>query len=220
MEVYQTEEEQIEAIKKWWNDNGTSVVVGVCVALAAFFGWQSWQKHESEVAEGASVSYQSLIDAVKNAESAGAGDVEDSTVSHLGSKVLEEHAGTTYSQLSALLLAKYAVEKDDLEDAANKLQWAIEHTNDESIRMVAKVRLAKVLLAQDKADEALKILNSEKVEAFEATVEELKGDIYLSKNDKDQARRAYEQASVAAKKTKARRPMLDLKMNDISVPGS
>lgn len=220
MDVYQTEEEQIEAIKKWWKDNGTSVIVGVLLALSAVFGWKTWQTHDIERAEKASVAYEAVVNAVENAQSTDADSLENSTVNHLGEKMLEEYKGTTYSELTALLLAKHAVEKDDLEGAVKQLQWAVDNTDDESIRMVAKLRLAKVLLAQNKADDALAILNSEQVAAFEATVEELKGDIYLSKDDKDQARRAYKTASAAAKKANIPRPLLDLKLDDIAVSDS
>ena len=221
MDVYQTEEEQIEAIKKWWRDNGTSMVVGVVIALSAVFGWKSWQKHGAEGAERASVAYESVVEAVQNAENSGdTSSIENTTVTHLGEKMLEEHQDTTYSQLAALLLAKHAVEKEDLSGAATHLQWAIDNTDDESIRMVAKLRLAKVLLAQDNGDEALTLLDSEKVPAFEAAVEELKGDIYLSKDDSVQARKAYSAASVAAKRMNKPRPILELKLDDLAVSES
>jgi len=82
--------------------------------------------------------------------------------------------------------------------------------------MVAKVRLAKVLLAQDKADDALVVLNSESVSAFEASIEELKGDIYLSQDDTEKARSAYQKAAAAADKDESPRQLLNLKLDDIA----
>lgn len=216
MEVYQSEEEQIEAIKKWWGENGTSIILGIALALSVVFGWKYWQSEQVTANEGASTAYEAVVEAIEGAELAAKGSLEDSTVGHLGSKLLEDHDGTTYSHLTALLLAKYSVDKGDLEGAAIHLQWAADNTDDVSIRMVAKVRLAKVLLAQDKADDALVVLNSESVSAFEASIEELKGDIYLSQDDTEKARSAYQKAAAAADKDESPRQLLNLKLDDIA----
>ena len=42
MSAYLEEEEQIEAIRNWWKENGRSVIAGAVLGLAAIFGWQGW----------------------------------------------------------------------------------------------------------------------------------------------------------------------------------
>ena len=43
MEVYETEEQQVEAVKKWWKENGVSLIVGVVMGLSAIAGWKYYQ---------------------------------------------------------------------------------------------------------------------------------------------------------------------------------
>ena len=48
METFRTEEEQVEAIKRWWQENGKSTVLGVAIAMAAVFGWRGWNDYQRE----------------------------------------------------------------------------------------------------------------------------------------------------------------------------
>ena len=64
MEPYSTEEEQLEALRRWWNENGRSTLTAVLFAVAAGFGWQAWKANEVQQHEQASDVYQTLVQAM------------------------------------------------------------------------------------------------------------------------------------------------------------
>ncbi len=55
MDVYRTDEEQVEALRKWWLENGKSVIAGIVIGFSAIFGWRAWQDHTIVQAEAARV---------------------------------------------------------------------------------------------------------------------------------------------------------------------
>ena len=60
MEIYTTEEEQVEALKKWWRENGKAVIAGFIIGFGAIFGWREWQAHVTEEAQKASRQFQEM----------------------------------------------------------------------------------------------------------------------------------------------------------------
>jgi len=68
VDVYSTEEQQIEAIKKWWQTNGNSVLIGIVLAIAAVFGYHSWTQSQQENSEAAAVLYGQVIEAATAAD--------------------------------------------------------------------------------------------------------------------------------------------------------
>ena len=61
MDVYKTEEEQVEAIKKWWSENGKSIIAGIIIGIAAIFGWRGYENHAAMQAKSASTLYEQLL---------------------------------------------------------------------------------------------------------------------------------------------------------------
>ena len=43
MDIYASEEEQVQAIKKWGKENGPGIIAGLILGLGALFGWRYWQ---------------------------------------------------------------------------------------------------------------------------------------------------------------------------------
>ena len=150
-----TEEEQIEAIKKWLDENGTSLVVGIVVAVAGVFGFQSWQNSTRESGEAAAALYGSLTEAAIVAPTATLTEETIQSSRFIADTLKTDHGGTAYAQFAALLMAKLAVEDNDLELATRELEWVIEQGPDYSIEVIARIRLARVLLAGQRRDDAL-----------------------------------------------------------------
>ncbi|WGL62383.1 tetratricopeptide repeat protein [Pseudomonas sp. CW003PS] len=189
----QTEDEQIAQIKDWWDRNGKPLLAGGVLALVAVFGWQGWQKYQDNQAQGASVLYQQLLEAALDP----AGKPDAAKVAELAGKLDSEFGGTHYEQYGSLFVAKVAVEANRLDDAASALQRVLDKPADATLGELARQRLARVLAAQDKADDALKLLDAKVEDAFLASREELKGDLLVQLGRSDDAHAAYQKAKDA-----------------------
>lgn len=184
-----TEEEQLAQIKEWWQRNGKPLLLGGALALVLVFGWQFWQKHQLNQAQSASTVYQQLLNAAL--EQSGADTAE---VSRLGNLLQKEFAGSHYAQYGSLFVAKVAVESGRLGEAATELQVVLDKPADKTLEELARQRLARVLAAQDKAEEGLALLDGEAVNAFAASREELRGDLLVQLQRPEEAHAAYTKA--------------------------
>lgn len=206
----QTEEEQLAEIKDWWQRNGKPLLTGGLFALVAVFGWQTWQKYQSNQAQNASALYQQLMEV-----SLGAGPADTGKVSELAGKLEKDFAGSHYAQYASLLLAKVAVDGKRFDDAAAELRKVLAKPADASLGELARERLARVLVAQDKTEDALALLSGEAVPAFVAAREELRGDLLAKLGRKAEARSAYEKAR-AAMPQEAGLGALQIKLDDLA----
>ncbi len=184
-----TEEEQLAQIKDWWQRNGKPLVLGAVIALVLVFGWQFWQKHQINQAQRASVVYQQLLGAALES-----GEADAAEVSRLGNLLKKDFAGTHYAQYGSLFVAKVAVESGRLDEAASELRAIVDKPADKTLDELARQRLARVLAAQDKADEAIKLLDGKVDAAFVASREELRGDLLVQLGRNDEAHAAYSKA--------------------------
>lgn len=207
-----TEEEQIEAIKNWWKENGKQTLVAVVLVAGGWFGYQNYEASQLATAEAASSIYQTVL-TLNNSED----EADKGKRAQLLDQLKSEFSSTIYGQFAALFEAKDAIESGDLELAAQQLRFVVEGSSDESLTNLATVRLARVLLAQEKMDEALSLVNVGNTGTFEAEYEETKGDILLAQGNKDAARDAYSKASVAAMRIGANNPVLKMKLDDLAV---
>ncbi|WBL61363.1 tetratricopeptide repeat protein [Stutzerimonas stutzeri] len=184
-----TEEEQLAQIKDWWQRNGKPLVLGAVIALVLVFGWQFWQKHQINQAQRASVVYQQLLGAALES-----GEADAAEVSRLGNLLKKDFAGTHYAQYGSLFVAKVAVESGRLDEAASELRAIVDKPADKTLDELARQRLARVLAAQDKTDEAIKLLDGKVDAAFVASREELRGDLLVQLGRNDEAHAAYSKA--------------------------
>ena len=189
----QTEEEQIAQIKDWWQRNGKPLLTGSVLALAVVIGWQGWQNYQAGQAQGASALYQQLLESSLPQ----AGQVDPAKVSELAEKLKSEYAGTHYAQYGSLFVAKVAVEAGKLDDAATELKAVLDKPVDANLGELARQRLARVLAAQGKLEEGLKLLEGDADQVYLASREELKGDLLVQMGKADEARAAYEKAKAA-----------------------
>ena len=205
-----TEEETLAQIKEWWQRNGKPLLTGGVLALVVVFGWQYWQKRELDQAQTASVVYQQLLDV-----SLDASRTDPAEVVRLGNLLKKEFAGTHYAQYGSLFVAKVAVEGDRLDEAAAELRTVVDKPADQTLGELARQRLARVLAAQDKADEALKLLDGEAHKAFAASREELRGDLLVQLGREDEAHAAYSKAKESLSEDAAIGG-LQLKLDDLA----
>lgn len=194
MEQYRTEEEQVEALKRWWDENGRSTLAAIIIALSAGFAWQTWKGWDQRQQESASDAYQAMIQVA-----AGTSTGQRQQAVELARALKEEHGGTTYAQFAALHLARLAVEDGDLAEAQAQLRWVLGKADKGSdTAQVAQLRLARVLSAAGEPEQALAILEQAGEGAYRASYAMVRGDILLQQGRESDARQAYTEARMHA----------------------
>ncbi len=223
MDVYKTEDEQLEALKKWFRDNGRHVVTGMLVAAVAAFGIYSWQQRQQHQRDTAAVEYQNLLQAVRvidaNATVTGANKEQLATVRHLAETLKSDFESSTYAQFAALFKAKFATDENDLTQAETELKWVLAHKPSPEIRALTQLRLARVLHAKADDDGALAQLDEAVAGSYASAYLQLKGDIAQTRGDLDTARAAYARAQELEKKmsTPINDPLLEMKLRDLQI---
>ena len=206
MEVYTTEEQQVEVIKSWWKENGTSVLAGTVIGLVGLFGWRYYNDYQLTNQEAASQAYNEISAQLAKGDAATFEQVQ---------AFITDHKGEAYAELAALQLAAAAVKAGKLDLAAEQLTQ-VAANGDESIKPIAALRLARVLKDQGKADEALAQLGKINNDAFKAQVAEVRGDVLLGQGKPEEARDAYQVAADAGGLQSSAE--LKLKMDDLALP--
>jgi predicted negative regulator of RcsB-dependent stress response len=216
--VYDTDEEQIEAIKGWWNENGTSVVVGIILVLAVLFGSRYWQSSQVSLTEAASDIYTELADNIQANIDIEIDDAELNIALGLHEELKNNFSSTIYSRYSALIMARIYVQRSELEDAAQELQWVLDNPSlsflssvDDELNLTARSRLARVVLAQGDANGALLILDEVESGTFAGTFAEIRGDAYVELGRTEDAIEAYQTALNIGTNAE----VVELKLNDI-----
>ena len=186
MEVYSTEEQQEEAIKKAIKDNWLVVLIGAAIGLGGVYGWRYYDASVLATNAADSDAYTAIIEKVGK---------DDADVLALAKTYIDTHDNQSYTVMLAMLAAKEAVAKKDLAEAEKQLQWAVDNAQDDSLKAVNQVRLARVQVELEKFTEALVTLGKPMPASFTAQIEELKGDVYIRQGEADKARVAYQLAA-------------------------
>jgi predicted negative regulator of RcsB-dependent stress response len=186
MSTYQTEEEQVEAIKKWWKDNGKSVIGGIVLGFAIIGGWKGWQGYERSQGEAASAYFDGMRQAVQTGQIDKA--IED------GKRLIGEFGGTAYASFAALELARLSYQGGEKAAARNHLQWVSDSAPDASIRELARLRLGQLLLDMNELDALQTLLGATPMPAFAGEFAVLRGDFERVRGNDEAAREAYREA--------------------------
>jgi len=213
-----TEEEQVQALKAWWDENGKSLLLGIAVALAAVLGWKGWQQQQATHADNASILYQNLLDSVVGAIGPQQDEAKLATANHLHDQLKADYEGTAYANYAALIMARVAVDQGELTKAVAELDWALANQPTESMFILATMRKARILADQGDVDKSLSLVGSLPVGGYAVSLNELKGDLFLLKGDIELARQSYQKAFDAT--TANNRPVLEMKLNDLAAEGS
>lgn len=208
MATHIDDEEQLELLKQWWRENWIALVAGLGIGVGAIGGWEGYQRWNNGRAETASQMYEDLKKAYTESRPEDAGKLLDG--------LMADYATTPYASVAALRAAQVSASAGELEQAAQRLAWVIEHADDAGLVQLAKLRRARVLFAQAQHDPALALLAGD-AGSFGSLYEELRGDILLAKGDRAAARAAYEKALAAADDAAINRSLLEQKLDDLAV---
>ena len=216
MAEHLSDEEQLENLKRWWKENGLFTIAAVVLCIGGYFGWDNWKANQQQKMETASELYQQMMEVAIVEPGQKANDTQHRLVNELATQLKEEFSSSQYARYGALLVAKLAVEKNDLDAAAEQLRWALDDA-DEGLGLIIKLRLAKVEASRDNIDLALSMLNGVDAQTLSSAYAEARGDFYLMKGDKAAAYEAYKQALELATDIDNRvAPVLELKLNQVT----
>ena len=202
-----SEAEQWERAKEWVRTNGLWIVAGIALGALGLGGWRWYQERRTTQAEDASARYEEMIEAfARNDKTRGYMIADD---------LNREYSWTPYASLATLMSARFQVEANELDKAAASLKSVMETASDEEIRLVARIRLARVQAAQGKYDEALATLKVDEPGEFDTRMADARGDVLLAKGDRAGALREYLAARTGENKGRLDMDLLDLKIRDL-----
>lgn len=204
MNVYANEHEQLEALKAWWKRNGKLVIGTIIVAIVISFGWRYWQGHRLEKSTNASVLYERLLISFANHDS--------NSFKQVANQLEKNYADTPYSDLAALFSAKKAIDEGNLDLGQQQLQQAMKSGHLNYIRQVARIRLARLLLEKNQAQQALELLEKVDDKTYLGAIHLLKGDAYTALNQPEKARQAYQEALTEVPASESMHAIIQMKL--------
>jgi predicted negative regulator of RcsB-dependent stress response len=204
-----------EKIKRWWDENGKNLIGAVVLGVGAVFGWDQYQKNDQAQSEVMSSQFQTLLEE-QLALPDSASEEERSQVFSMATELREAYGDSSYATYASLIMAKLAVDNKDFPLAETHLTQANTDAKTPELKALSNLRLAQVLYAQKKDDEALALLDEGAQGAFSARVLELRADILLAKGEVEQARTTYEKAIAQAGMNGMPIDNLELKRNNLN----
>ncbi|WP_261815859.1 YfgM family protein [Vibrio gallicus] len=203
MELYDSEEQQVEAIKDWWQENGKAVILGAVIGLGGLFGWRYYQDSVVDNQEAASHAYNTTIQTLQTKGLDATADVQT---------FIDNNSGREYAVLAAMQLAQAQIAAANYKPALEQLEWAKANTKDSALLPVIEIRAVRVKAETGDVEGAISELAAIKAEGYEGRLAELKGDLLLRKGDSEGAYSAYTEAQQAKDASQT----LQLKLDDLA----
>jgi predicted negative regulator of RcsB-dependent stress response len=204
---YLTEQEQVEILKNWIKQYSLVILGGVLIAAIVISGWRYWQERQHKILSHASAVFDEMLTV--------RGQNDQAATAVQANKLFSHYSQTTYGQLAALMLARNAIISQNYPEAEKQLNWVLDHSGIASLRQIARIRLARVFIAENKPEESIKILSKIEDKTFNGFIDEVKGDAYLSMKKTDLAREAYKQALAELPNAESVRPLLQMKYDNL-----
>jgi len=201
------EQEQIDALKAFWNQYGNLITWALILALGGFAAWNGWNWYQREQAVKAGAMHDELERAAQ------AGDAD--RAGRIFADLRERFPRTAFAQQGGLLVARLQVERNKPDDARSSLTWVAENAIEDEVKTVARLRLAGLDLDAKKFAEALKELDAAKAPGFEALVADRRGDVLLAQGKQADAVTAYKAAWAASPETMEYRRIIDAKLTSL-----
>ncbi len=204
------EQEQLEELKAWWKKYGNLLTWLVIIGLFAYAGFNGWKYYQRGQAEKASLLYEEMFRAVV---------AKDNTIVMRAATDLEtQYSGTAYAQMAGMIASRAAYEAGEVKSAKAQLEWVANNAVDDEYKVLAKLRLAGMLLDEKAYDDGVKWLSGDFPEAFAARVADRKGDILVAQGKIDEARTAYQLALDKSDPKDQARKLIQLKLDGIGGP--
>lgn len=216
MADYHADQEQLDALRRWWKQYGAPIALAVTLVVGGWFGWQQWQGAQARAAEAASLVYEEMMAGITSAPLQDMDPKRLDALVATAQKLKTDYGGTQYARLAGLLLARLAVARDDLDTAATELRAVMGNSRDKELALIAQLRLVRVLTAQEKYDEALSLANAQVPDAMAGAFAEARGDIRLLRGETDAARADYQTALARLdSRDGLLKSLLEIKLNQV-----
>lgn len=193
------EQEQVEAFKAWWKDNGKGVVLALAIVLGGFAATKGWQFYKDKQATESATLFAELSKQV--------GSNDPKRINDAAAAVMDKYGSSAYAPRAALLAAQANIQAKDNVHAKSQLQWVIDHAAEAALKDVARLKLASLLLDEKGYAEALTLLDATHPDSFSGLYADLRGDVLNAQGKTEEARTAYQQAF---EKTDAKSPYHNL----------
>ena len=203
-----SEKEQIEEMRAWWSENGRYVIAGVVLAAGLLVGISQYRSSKLEAQIVASALYESLAEHVAD------GDLDDAEA--VADDLATNYANTTYVAQSKLAMARLYMDKNRDQDAADVLNEMLVLSRDDELKNIGRVRLARILLYQDRAQAVVDLLSNQNIPAFAPIYDEILGDAYTLLGRVEDAGDAYRSALADTSQTATvSRGLIQMKLVDL-----
>ncbi|MEC7766486.1 MAG: tetratricopeptide repeat protein [Pseudomonadota bacterium] len=213
------EEENIEALKKWWDENGKPLLFFAIFVIGGYGAWLLWQNSQATDAETASDLYEEVLSLAISEPGLPVTEQESLRILELFDQLKVDYSGSVYALYGALFAAQQLVNANDLDAAEDSLQWVLDNQQnglfrqtEEGLILTTNLRLGRVILAKGESERALNLVNGIDPKAFEAGFAELRGDIYVTMGRIVDARDAY----IAAQQAGSSNDGLRMKLDDLA----
>ena len=213
------EEENIEALKKWWDENGKPLLFFAIFVIGGYGAWLLWQNSQATDAETASDLYEEVLSLAITEPGLPVTEQESLRILELFDQLKVDYSGSVYALYGALFAAQQLVNANDLDAAEDSLQWVLDNQQnglfrqtEEGLILTTNLRLGRVILAKGESERALNLVNGIDPKAFEAGFAELRGDIYVTMGRIVDARDAY----IAAQQAGSSNDGLRMKLDDLA----
>jgi predicted negative regulator of RcsB-dependent stress response len=217
VDEYLSEREQAEQLRHWLRENWIWLLAGVALTVGGYYGYRAWESRQASRAIEAGQRFAAMLDAI------GASKRDEGM--RIAGELTGEYADTPYADQATLVLARLDVDTGDFAAAEKRLAAVAGASKDPDLRIVARLRLARVQLAQGRYDDALKTLDAVATPAVAARVLELKGDVRLAQGDRAAALAEWNKAKDAAAAdptagSQVDTELLQLKIDELGAAGT
>ncbi len=182
MDDYLDEKEQIEEIKSWLKENWLALVAGVIVGFGGLFSWNWYQDSVYE----SNTQALAIFDQAQQELTLGNFDSALALLQNLRS----DYNSSPYTDFLGLLYSTYLLSNGNTADAAVEIEYVLNNTTDEYLRLIATWRLARVNVEMTNYDRVLELVQN-KNHTLSANFTELEGDVYFFRGEFDLASNTY-----------------------------
>jgi len=214
VEIYDPHE-QGEVVKKWLRENGSAIVMGLVIAFGGLFGFKQWHGWQESNRQEASAEFEVMSELLTTGQL-------DAAMSNFQS-LQDNYPASPYTSMAALQMARARLESSQADLAIGLYEFVVENGYPKALAVVARERLARVLLDQGDSDRALDLIqNAGDISGFESRFAEVRGDIYLDQGKTDEAIAAYRDALDSLEAGEGDRAGLELKLRTLGTdtPGN